>query len=323
MTRLIDDLLDVSRIGQGKLELRKKRVELADILERAVESSRPFLDEHGHELIMKLPSAPIQLNADAVRLAQVFMNVLNNAAKYTERGGRVRLAVQRLRGKVIVSVTDNGIGIPPDMQQHLFDMYYQMDHALERSEGGLGIGLTLVRRLVEMHGGTVEVRSEGVGKGSEFLVSLPTVEEAPGLSKWDSPNDESQVSSVRRILVVDDNADLADSFAMLLRMHGNEVQTANDGLEGVQVAERFNPDVVLMDIWLPKVNGFDACRRIREQPWGKRMTLIALTGSVDEEDCNRTKEAGFDHHLVKPVKASDLQRLLNQAKRESDCEAVR
>jgi signal transduction histidine kinase/ActR/RegA family two-component response regulator len=314
LTRLIDDLLDVSRISRGKIELRKKRVELAEIVEETIESSRPLIDRYSHQLSVTLPPEPVYLEADVVRLVQVFLNLLTNAAKYTAKGGIIWLTAQPLGSNVVVSVKDTGIGIPPNQLPHLFEMFYQVDHALERSEGGLGIGLTLVRRLVEMHGGTVEARSEGSGKGSEFLVCLPTVEETPTLASLEpSGNGAMAVGGVRRILVVDDNSDSAESLAMLLRLNGNEAQTAHDGMEGITAAKRFNADVVVLDIGLPRLNGFDACRRIREQPWGKSMILIALTGWANDEDRRRAKEAGFDFVLMKPVKYADLASVLAAA----------
>jgi signal transduction histidine kinase/CheY-like chemotaxis protein len=311
LSRLIDDLLDVSRISRGKMALRKQRVGLAEIIQGAVESSRPLIDQHGHELRVRLPPEPIDLEADLVRLAQVFMNLLNNAAKYIEHGGRIWLTAGRQGGGVVVSVRDTGIGIPADKVPRLFEMFYQVDHALKRSEGGLGIGLTLVRRLVEMHGGTVEARSEGPGKGSEFLVRLPAAGEGPPPDREDMcGHGGMKAPTARRILVVDDDPDSAESLAMLLRLYGSEVQTAHDGLEAVQTAKGFGPDVVLLDIGMPKLNGFDACRRIRQEPWGQHVTLIAISGWGHDEDRQRAKEAGFDHHLVKPVDPVGLAKAL-------------
>jgi PAS domain S-box-containing protein len=313
LTRLIDDLLDISRITRNKLELRMQRVGLAEVINGAVESSRPTVEQCGHELTVSLTPEPLDLNGDLVRLAQVFQNLLTNAAKYTERGGRIRLTAEREASDVVVRVRDTGVGIPPEKLPRLFEMFFQVDRTLERSQGGLGIGLSLVRRLVEMHGGTVEARSEGVGRGSEFTVRLPILCEQPSLPQSrNSCGDGGTKAPGRRILVVDDNRDSADSLAMLLGLSGHEVHTAYDGLEGIESAERVRPEVVLLDIGMPRLNGYDACRRIREQPWGKDVLLIAMTGWGQDEDRRRTVEAGFDAHLVKPVDPQTLMRLLTE-----------
>ena len=312
MARLIDDLLDVSRITRNKLELRKERVELAEVVREAVETSRPLIEQSGHHLTVTLPPEPICLHADLLRLSQVLTNLLTNAAKYTDRGGQIRLTAERQGGEVVVRVKDTGVGIPAEKLSGLFQMFFQVDGDLEQSQGGLGIGLALVRRLVEMHGGSVKADSAGRGKGSEFTVRLPVLAEEPDPKMALKPagNGVARAKAGRRILVVDDMRDNADSLAMLLKLDGNEVQTAYDGLAAVEAAERFRPDVVLLDIRMPKLNGFDACRRIREQPWGKSMMLIALTGWGQEEDQRRTEEAGFDSHLVKPVDPAALADLL-------------
>jgi len=312
LTRLIDDLLDISRITRNKLELRKQRVELAEVITGAVESSRPTIEQCSHELTVTLPPEPIYLNGDLVRLAQVFLNLLNNAAKYTERGGRIWLTAVRQGAEVVVRVKDTGVGIPAEKLPRLFEMFFQIDRSLERSQGGLGIGLSIVRRLVELHGGRVEARSEGVGKGSEFIVRLPVLVEQPKSAEPQEPNGNgtAKATTTRRILVVDDNRDAADSLAMLLRLTGNEVHTAYDGVDGIEAAERCKPDVVLLDIGMPKLNGYDACRRIRNELWGKDMVLIALTGWGQEEDRRHTVESGFDAHMVKPVNPTDLLNLL-------------
>jgi PAS domain S-box-containing protein len=311
LTRLIDDLLDVSRITRNKLELRMRRVGLAEVITGAVESSRPAVEQCGHELTIALPPQPIYLNADLVRLAQVFQNLLTNAAKYTERGGRIWLTAEREGSDVVVRVRDTGVGIPPEKLPRLFEMFFQVDRTLERSQGGLGIGLSLVRRLVELHGGTVEARSEGVGRGSEFTVRLPILVEQPSPRPPREPaGDGGTMVPARRILIVDDNRDSADSLAMLLELTGHEVHTAYDGAEGVETAERVRPEVVLLDIGMPKLNGYDACRRIRDQACGKDTLLIAMTGWGQDEDRRRTEEAGFDAHLVKPVDPEALMKLL-------------
>jgi PAS domain S-box-containing protein len=310
MVRLVDDLLDVSRISRGKLELRREQVALEAVVSSAVETSRPLIDHLGHELTVTLPQQPIIVDADPTRLAQVFSNLLNNSAKYMDRGGHIWLTVERQGGDVAVSVKDTGIGIAADQLPRLFQMFSQVGHSLEKSQGGLGIGLTLVKRLVEMHGGRIEARSEGLGKGAEFVVRLPVV---VGASEPQAPavrNEPPTLKSSLRILIVDDNRDSADSLGMLLQIMGNDIRMAHDGQEGLDVAEEFRPDVVLLDIGLPKLNGYEACRRIREQSWGRSVVLIALTGWGQEDDRRRSHEAGFDHHMVKPVDPQDLMGLL-------------
>lgn len=309
MVRLIDDLLDVSRITRGTVELRKCRVELASVVESAVETARPIIEELGHELRVAIPKRPIVLEADPTRLAQVISNLLNNAAKYMERRGRIDLCAELQGSTAVVSVKDSGIGIPPEMIDRIFDMFTQVDGSLERSHGGLGIGLTLVKRLVEMHGGSVEARSEGAGQGSEFTVRLPVV--VGLLNPPDEINGQSAApSGKRRIMVVDDNENAANMLCMLLKALGNDVQTAFDGLAAIGLAAEFRPDVVLLDIGMPKLDGYETARRIREQPWGRQMVLAALTGWGQEEDKRRTRAAGFDHHFVKPVEPSILQKFL-------------
>jgi len=317
MTRLIDDLLDIGRIACNKLELRVERVELGEVLRGAIETSRPLLDASGHDFNVALPSEPIHLDADATRLAQVVSNLLNNAAKYTERGGRIRLTAERRGSEAVVTVTDTGIGIPPEMLSRIFEMFTQADRSIDRSQGGLGVGLTLARRLVELHGGTIEARSEGSGKGSEFVVRLPAI--ARTAREEPRPDRRSNVldfSSSLRILVVDDNEDSAAGLGMLLEMTGNEVRTAHDGIEALGAAERFRPDVVLLDIGLPKMDGYDVARTIRRHSWGARTVLIAVTGWGEASDRLRSREAGFDHHLVKPVDIGGLMQLLAGLERE-------
>jgi PAS domain S-box-containing protein len=311
MVRLVDDLMDVSRISRGKIELQKERVELAAVVHSAVETSRPLIEQMGHELTVTLPKPPVVVHADLTRLAQVFLNLLNNAAKYTERGGRIWLTAERQGSDVVVSVKDNGIGIAAHQLPLLFEMFAQLNHSLERAQGGLGIGLTLVKRLVELHDGRIEARSDGPGKGSEFLVRLPVVVEA---SKPHKSNKEERaaIKSSLRILVVDDNRDGADSLSMMLKMMGNDTRTAYDGEEAVAVAVEFQPDVILLDIGLPKLTGYEACRQIRNQPGGKELVIIAQTGWGQEEDRQRTHEAGFDHHMVKPVDPQALMNLLSE-----------
>jgi PAS domain S-box-containing protein len=312
MTRLVDDLLDVSRITRGKIELRKEPVELAVVLNNAVEASRPLIEKWGHELTVSIPTEPIVLQADPTRLAQVFLNLLNNAAKYMDSGGHIWVSAERQDEQALIRVLDTGIGIPAEMLSHIFDIFTQVEHSLERSEGGLGLGLTLVQQLVEMHGGSVEACSDGVGKGSEFLVRLPIpVNTHDGEAGRVPDGCKSTVAlTSRRILIVDDNRDSADTMGMLLRDMGNEVRTAYDGLEAVAAATAYQPEVVLLDIGLPKLNGYEAARRIRNQPGGDEMLLIALTGWGQEEDRRRSRHAGFDHHLTKPVEFGILEKLL-------------
>jgi PAS domain S-box-containing protein len=317
LTRLIDDLLDVSRISRDKLELRKERVDLTDIIQAAVEGSRPFIDQHDHELTVALPAKAVYVEADSVRLAQVFTNLLDNAAKYTRPKGHIALRVAVKAQTVVVRVTDNGMGIASDQLPHLFDMFYQAERSYEQSHNGLGIGLTLVRRLVEMHGGTIEAHSGGRNQGSEFTVRLPILMEEPEQHARVAVLEKPMPTS-RRILVVDDYGESADTLADLLRLDGNDVEIAHDGLEALETAATFRPAVVLLDVAMPKLNGYDAARRIREQPWGKNMVLIAVTGWGQARDRQRSREAGFDAHLTKPVDYPVLVRMLAELSAGAD-----
>jgi PAS domain S-box-containing protein len=311
MVRLIEDLLDISRIGQNKMDLRRARVLLAEVVSSAVETARPAIDAAGNRLTVSLPPDPVYLHADLTRLSQVFSNLLTNSAKYTECGGRIWLTAEQQDGVVVVSVRDTGIGIPADALPRIFDMFSQVDRSIERSSGGLGIGLALVKGLVEMHGGTVEAASEGPGKGSIFTVRLPAMESPQKPQAEDASNVARAAAPRRRVLVVDDNRDSAVSMAMMLRLTGNEVSTAHDGIEAVDAAERIRPQVILMDVGMPRLNGYDATRRIREQPWGGDIVIIALTGWGQKDDRLRSRKAGCDGHLVKPVDLADLEQLLN------------
>ena len=311
MVRLIDDLMDVSRINRGRLELAKRPVELSEVVESALEGSLPQIQARSHTLEVELPAEPAMLNADPARLAQAFSNLLNNAAKYTEPGGRIRLCAETGEREVVLFVRDTGIGIAPEMLEHVFDMFAQADTSLERRHGGLGIGLTLARQLVEMQGGSISARSEGVGCGSEFIVRLPRLHIKPS-TPADVPQQRTSATAARRrVLVAEDNPDSADTLADLIRILGAEVQIARDGQSAVEMAADFRPDLVLMDIGMPKLNGYEAARRIRKESWGTRMTLVALTGWGQQQDRQRAREAGFDHHLVKPAQAADLQRMLS------------
>ena len=310
MVHLVDDLLDVSRITRGKVDLRKGRVDLASVLHSAVETSGPLIEERGHDFALTVPADPLTVDADVTRLAQVFANLLNNAAKYTPDGGRITLVARREGGEAVVSVADTGVGIPEAMLPRVFEMFTQVDRSLEKAQGGLGIGLTIVDRLVRMHGGTVEAKSGGPGKGSEFEVRLPVV---PGPAAGPAGAAEGVASPAaprRKVLVVDDNRDSATSLAMLLRLMGAEVRTAHDGLEAVEAATAHRPDLILMDVGMPRMNGFDATRRIREQPWGAGVVVVALTGWGQEEDRRKSQEAGCDGHLTKPADPAALRQLL-------------
>lgn len=309
MTRLVDDLLDVSRISQGKLALRKEDVPLASIINTAVETCGPLIQQNNHELTITLPDQSLYVNADKARLSQVLSNLLNNAAKYTNRGGKIWLSAERDGMEAVIRVRDTGIGISPEMLPKIFDLFTQVDHSIEKSQSGLGVGLNIVRRIVEMHGGTVEAHSKGNGMGSEFAVRLPIV--LP--KKYERPeHTESQAHPAvgRRILVADDNRDAAYSLAAILKIMGHDVRTASDGLEAVTLAGEFLPEILFLDIGMPTLNGYEACRRIREQPWGQNIYVVALTGWGQEEDRARSKDAGFDAHLVKPLEPKNLQQLL-------------
>jgi len=312
MVRLVDDLLDASRITTGKLQLRKERVELAVVVQSAVETSRPLIDKQSHTLTVTLPPAPVLLDADPIRMAQVFSNLLNNAAKYSEEGGHIALTAETQGNEVLVRVTDRGIGIPAEHLPRIFEMFAQVDTAFERSQGGLGIGLSLVKGLVGMHGGSIEAHSDGPGKGSEFVVRLPVVitQPSPGLHPANDDREKAPPAAKCRILIVDDNSLSSKSTAMLLRLMGHEIATAFNGYEGIEVARTFRPDVILLDIGLPKLDGYEVAQRIREQTWGKSTLLIAVTGYGQEEDRRRSLEAGFDYHMIKPVNLVELEKTL-------------
>jgi CheY-like chemotaxis protein len=311
LVRLVDDLLDVSRIGQGKLHLALERLSMADVVAHALEMSRGLIEQQDDSVTVTLPDEPIFVEADRTRLCQALCNLLNNAAKYSDPGSRIWLTVSRDRNEAVVSVKDSGIGIPAGMLPTIFQLFVQVDRSLEKSQGGLGVGLAIVKRLVEMHGGTVEARSEGPGAGSEFVVRLPAVQPSPGAEAKEGAA-PSEPLAHRRILIVDDNVDAAASLAMILRIVGNEVRIAHDGEEGFNAALVFRPDVILLDIGMPRLNGFDTARRIRQEPWGRNVSLLALTGWGHDEDRRKSQDAGFDHHLVKPVEPEALLRLLGE-----------
>lgn len=285
---------------------------LESIVGNAVEASQAFINAAGHQLTVDLPAGSIELDADEHRLSQVLSNLLDNAAKYTPNGGQISLTASRLGDELRVSVKDSGIGIPNDMLDNVFEMFTQIDRSQERGYTGLGIGLTLVKSLVEMHGGRVDVVSDGVDEGTTFSITLPILlaASAAPASKAEAQG-PSKATPKRRVLVVDDNDDAAELLSVVVEMLGNEVRTAGDGQSALDAAEEFLPDVVLMDLGMPKMDGYEAARRMRQQPWGKSLTLVALTGWGQAEDRRRTREAGFDHHLVKPADANALQALLS------------
>jgi PAS domain S-box-containing protein len=309
MVRLIDDLLDVSRVSLGKIELRQGPVDLASIVKHAVELSRILMEKGGVHLTVSLPDEPTYIHADATRMTQVIGNLLNNAVKFTPTGGEVSLILARVDGYAVIRVRDTGIGIAPDHLRHVFDMFMQADTTLERTKSGLGIGLTLAKTLVELHGGTIEAYSPGVNRGTEMVVRIPAGETPPATPA--SEASDSQTSSrARRVLVVDDNHDSAESLEILLQLSGHHVRIAHDGLEAVTAAASFLPDVVVLDIGLPKLNGYEAARRIRALPSGTHLKLVALTGWGQDSDRQRSAASGFDFHLVKPVDHEVLLKLI-------------
>jgi signal transduction histidine kinase len=316
LVRLIDDLLDVSRITRGMITLQREEVDLSSVIARAVETTRPLIDARRHELTLELPDVPMPIEGDSTRLAQVVGNLLNNAAKFTEEGGRILLRLFREDREAVITIRDTGVGIPDDLLPSVFDMFTQVHRGADRGAGGLGIGLALVRRLVEMHGGSVSAHSDGAGQGSAFTVRLPihAVQQPVALGAPGGRAELVPTVSPRRILVVDDNEDAAESVAVLLQMHGHDIRMAHDGLEALAAGDAFKPDVVLLDLGMPRLNGFDAARRIRQKPWGKHTLLVALTGWGQQQDRHRTAEAGFDAHLVKPVAHADLLRTISRSK---------
>jgi PAS domain S-box-containing protein len=317
LTRLVDDLLDVSRITSGRIALRREPVDLAAAVERAVETSRPLLDARRHTLTVRLPAEPLRLDGDLTRLAQVFANLLNNAAKYTPDGGRVDLVAAREGGDAVVRVRDSGVGIPPDLLPQVFDLFTQAERSLDRAQGGLGIGLSLVKTLAELHGGRVEAHSAGPGNGSEFVVRLPLrTSEAEGLKDERGPDSSAALhplSAGKRVLVVDDNVDTALTMARLLRAAGHATEAAYDGPAALAAARRFRPDVVLLDIGLPGMDGYQVARALRAEADGERPLLVALTGYGGDGAKQQAAAAGFDRHLVKPVDPDEVQALVRAA----------
>jgi CheY-like chemotaxis protein/two-component sensor histidine kinase len=317
LMRLVDDLLDMSRVMRGKIELRKERVELATLLARAVETVQPFINAQGHQLHISAETHSLLLDVDPVRLVQVIGNLLTNAAKYTPSQGSIWVTAERGVGEAVLKVRDSGIGIAEDLLPHVFELFVQAEQGSARSQGGLGIGLTLVKNLVEMHGGTVEVRSGGLEKGSEFEVRLPLAAKEDGERHENESGSRQQQragSSSHRLLVVDDNEDAAVSLARLLRLRGHEVRVAHDGPAGLALAASYLPTMVFLDIGMPGMDGYEVARRIRQLPGLERVALAALTGWGQQEDRRRTAEAGFDRHLVKPLEPEALESLLAELK---------
>jgi len=310
MVRLVDDLLDVSRITTGKLALRRERVELRAVAAAALEAVEPLVRERRHQLSIELPPAGVTVNADPTRLAQVFLNLLNNAAKFTDPGGRIGFSLAVREGEVLARVSDSGIGIAPQVIDEIFEMFAQADRSLERTTMGLGVGLSLSRRLVELHGGTLEARSEGPGRGAEFIVRLPAlgVEAPAGLRPI--AGGETRAARRRRVLVVDDNQDFANSLASVLQSMGHEVRVEHDGEAGLAAAQAFRPEVAFLDIGMPKLNGYDLAARLRAHPVTAPTTLVAVTGWGQATDLQRARDAGFDEHMVKPVEMDRLEALL-------------
>jgi PAS domain S-box-containing protein len=308
LVRLVNDLLDVSRITSNKIDLRREPVELAGVIQQAIDECERLAESARQRINVSLPPEPIYVDADPARLAQVFSNILHNACKYTDPGGAIEVAAALQGDQVVVKFKDTGIGIPSNKLDSIFELFMQVDRTLERSQDGLGIGLSLVKRLVDMHGGSVEAFSEGLGHGSEFVVRLP-VPAGRGVETAESTTEPAGPS--RRILIVDDNTDSAASLAMLLQLSNHETYTAHDGLQALESVERLQPDVVLLDVGLPKLNGYEVCRRIRQQPWAKNVLIVAITGWGQAEDQKKSNEAGFDAHMVKPPDYDALMRLFS------------
>jgi signal transduction histidine kinase/CheY-like chemotaxis protein len=311
LVRLVDDLLDVSRVLRGKIVLRKERLELASILARFVEPAQPLIEAQGHQLTIEIAPEPLTIDADPVRLAQVVGNLLTNSAKYTEAKGHIWLTTRRVGEHAVLTVRDTGIGIAPHMLRHVFGLFVQVDHASTKAQGGLGVGLTLVKNLVEMHGGTVEAHSEGLNKGAEFVIRLPLAASESHPADVGNRSGEHRLRPCRhRLLVVDDNQDAALSFALLLRLQGHEVEVAHDGPSALELAKTHRPALVFLDIGMPGMDGCEVARRMRRMPELDQTVLAALTGWGQQEDRRRTAEAGFDHHLVKPPEPKAVENLL-------------
>jgi len=317
LSRLVDDLLDVSRIIANKVLLRKEPLEVAQVVLAAVEASRPWIDSRSHTLEVQVPEEPLRVEGDPTRLSQALLNLLNNAAKYTPEGGRIWLTVEREGDLAVLRVRDTGIGISAELLPTIFDLFTQGDRALDRAEGGLGVGLTLVQQIVLLHGGSVQAWSEGAGRGTEITIRLPVfvekpVEDLPQIAALDLP---AAPQGIRRVLIVDDNRDAAESLEMLVQLWGHDVRSVHSGPAAVAEAERYHPEIVLLDIGLPGMNGYEVAQRLRELPGLETVTLVAVTGYGQEDDRRQSQRAGFDHHLVKPVDPARLQGLIEAASR--------
>jgi signal transduction histidine kinase len=311
LVKLIDDLLDVSRIATGKVAIQRERVDMRDVVDAAVEGSQPAISGGRHHLSIRRPAHPVSVKGDPVRLAQVVGNLIHNAAKYTPQGGHITVEVASGPGEAVVRVTDDGVGIPEPMLEHVFDLFAQVDRTLDRSQGGLGIGLSLVRRLVELHGGTVSAESRGLGLGSTFTIRLPLGESKPAERTASASYDDGQTRGVR-VLVVDDNVDAADALATALRLEGHQARVAYSCELALQAAAEFKPEAVVCDVGLPKMDGHEVARRLRCDPHQAGTVLVAVTGWGTEEDKRRTRDAGFDFHLTKPVGLEHVQEILRR-----------
>jgi CheY-like chemotaxis protein len=312
LVRITDDLLDISRITHDKVDLRRERIDVGAVLKSAIDAMRPTIDAHGLTLALDLPSQHLWADADFTRLAQAFSNLLNNAAKYTERGGQVRVSATSAGGFATIVVSDTGVGIPPSMLPRIFDMFTQLQEHRDRTRGGLGIGLTLARRLVELHAGTINASSDGTGLGSSFTVRLPLAQ-GPSLVEEAPVHDDETRHQTRRILIAEDNPDAAEMMRVMLTFKGHEVRVAVDGEQAVRIAEAFEPQIAFLDIGMPRMDGFEAARQIRAHH-GSRVLLVALTGWGQDEDKRRSREAGFDHHLTKPAEPDVLDRLIAECR---------
>ena len=313
MVRLVDDLLDISRITKGKLRLTKEQVDLRLVVNRAAESARPLMDARKHDFSVAIPTAPVWVEADPARMEQVVVNLLNNAAKYTETGGLIRMSVDQESVEAVIHVRDNGVGIAPELLPHIFELFTQVDGSMGRSYGGLGIGLALASNLVDMHDGRLQATSAGLGKGCEFTIKLPVLSTSPAATMNTVVERGKKTGRSVRVLIVEDNVDAADTLSLLLRLHGHDVQIARTGETALEVAETARPDVVLLDIGLPGMDGYQVAKRLRERPDFKHVTMCALTGyTPSEADHQRQQETGFDHYFVKPVDLADLLELFTK-----------
>ncbi len=314
MSRLIEDLLDISRMTSGKVKLKKEVVSIRSVVENATNIASPVIQSKNHQFHVVLPDQELLLLIDPVRVAQILENLLTNAAKYTEPDGVIRLHVERVNGEVFFKISDTGVGIAPEMLSSIFDLFTQVDQSLDRSTGGLGIGLTLVHTLVEMHGGRVEAFSEGIGKGSTFVVRLPALQTVEASLPKDDMQDQSMKQiRTRRLLIVDDNIDSAETLAMLLRIPGHEIQVVHDGISALKIARTYQPEVVILDIGLPQMNGYEVALKLREEAGLEKVVLIAMTGYGQEEDRRRSQEVGINHHLVKPIDFDTLQHVIDNS----------